>query len=80
MQRFQYYEDNSGKSILFLVKEPGNILLMLLLLKKINVFTLLQMLVSIFVQTKGKHIIYRICVYFIVFRVFLAIRDVSIGI
>jgi len=24
VQRFQYYEDNSGKSILSLVKEPGN--------------------------------------------------------
>lgn len=34
VQRFQYYEDNSGKSILSLVKEPGNILSMLSLLKK----------------------------------------------
>lgn len=28
VQRFQYYEDNSGKSVLSLVKEPGNSILM----------------------------------------------------
>uniref|UniRef100_A0A8C2B4J0 Integrin beta n=1 Tax=Cyprinus carpio TaxID=7962 RepID=A0A8C2B4J0_CYPCA len=84
VQRFQYYEDNSGKSILFLVKEPGNILLMLLRLKKISVFTLLQMLVSIFVQrlfekTKGKYIIYRISVNLILFRVFLEYRNIAVS-
>lgn len=30
VERFQYYEDSSGKSILYVVKEPGETLLVLL--------------------------------------------------
>lgn len=44
VQRFQYYEDNSGKSILSLVKEPGNTLICG------HQCLLFQMLVSIFLQ------------------------------
>lgn len=39
VQRFQYYEDNSGKSILSLVKEPGNTISVLSLLKNILVIS-----------------------------------------
>lgn len=78
VQRFQYYEDNSGKSILSLVKEPGNTISLLSLLKKtcLSVFTVFQMQVSIFLQRwfeeiKRKYIIQSTSVYCIFGFVFV---------
>lgn len=72
VQRFQYYEDNSGKSILSLVKEPGNILSVLSLLKKKNLVISVQIITK--VVWEDESILFRV----LVFILFLDIRDLRI--
>lgn len=69
VQRFQYYEDNSGKSILSLVKEPGNILSVLSLLKKKIWSSVSRLLQRWFEKMKAYYSGYLCLFYFWIFEI-----------